>query len=159
MIRARRIQIPRAVARRQRPAILPTLADGWFSVAPALVVAAFGLPGTFWHAAAVLASAVAAQVAVDFASAALRLRCGLGLNVRDQLNGFAFVTTGRHRRSSPGQPTIAAEALVHRVGLRRRHGDREVLDLPNDWRAASPSARRRRVHRPVRSVPRCCRRR
>jgi diguanylate cyclase (GGDEF)-like protein/PAS domain S-box-containing protein len=84
-------QIPQAVGRRKRPAILSSVADGWFSVAPALVVATLGLPGTFWHAAAVLALAVAGQVAVDFGSAALRLRCGLGLNVRDQLNGFAWV--------------------------------------------------------------------
>ena len=55
------------------------------------MLALTGLPDEPWAAAAVLALALAGQLALDFASAALRLALGLGLRVRDQLAGFAWV--------------------------------------------------------------------
>ena len=85
-------QVPRIATRRDTAhPLLPALADGWFSVAPALILATFGMPDGLWAAAAVLGLAICGQVVVDFASAALRLRLGLGLGVRDQLGGFAWV--------------------------------------------------------------------
>ncbi|MGH2715858.1 MAG: diguanylate cyclase domain-containing protein [Thermoleophilaceae bacterium] len=84
-------QLPGMVARREPWGLLHSLADGWFSVAPALVLATLGLSEGFWAAAAVLGVAVAAQIATDFAAATLRLRFGLALSVRDLLGGFAWV--------------------------------------------------------------------
>ena len=84
--------LPAVAARREPGASLSlALADGWFALAPALVLAFTGIPEDPWTAAGVVALAVAAQLAVDFVTAALRLRIGLGLRVREELAGFGWV--------------------------------------------------------------------
>jgi diguanylate cyclase (GGDEF)-like protein/PAS domain S-box-containing protein len=80
-----------AVERRPLDRLSSTLADGWFTVGPALVLVIAGSPGGFWSAAGALSLALAAQVGFDFAAAAIRLRVGLQLSMRDQLAAFAWV--------------------------------------------------------------------
>ncbi len=85
-------RVPAIAARRERiDSTLPAAADAWFSVAPALVFSIWGLPDGLWQPAGVLCLAVAGQVGIDFLVATLRLRWGLGMGVRDQLSGFAWV--------------------------------------------------------------------
>ncbi len=85
-------QLPGMAARRRgADSLLPALADGWFSVGPALILVTVGLPEGLAAAAAVLALAVLGQIACDFVNAAVRLRFGLGIGVRDELAGFAWV--------------------------------------------------------------------
>ena len=85
-------RLPAIATRRERiDSTLPAAADAWFTVAPALVIGIWGLPGGLWQPAVVLCLAVAGQVGVDFLVATLRLRWGLGMGVRDQLSGFAWV--------------------------------------------------------------------
>ena len=80
-----------AAARRPLDRLSSTLADGWFTVGPALVLVLVGSPGGFWAGAGVVLLALAAQVGFDFGAAAIRLRIGLGLPMRDQLAPFAWV--------------------------------------------------------------------
>ena len=80
-----------AATRRPLDRLSSTLADGWFTIGPALVLAFAGWPAGFWAGAAVVLMAIAAQVALDFAAAAVRLRVGLRLPMRDQLAAFAWV--------------------------------------------------------------------
>ena len=85
-------RLPASAIARQPFARLPsTVADAWFTVGPALVVSVFGLPDNVWAAAAVLVLALAAQIGLDFAAATVRLRIGLGMTMRDQFAGFAWV--------------------------------------------------------------------
>src|SRR4051794_15729336 len=84
-------RLPEGVAaRRPLEGLAPTVADAWFAVAPALVLTLLA-PSDPWAIAAALALAMPAQVALDFAVASLRLRIGLGLAMRPQLAGFAWV--------------------------------------------------------------------
>ena len=80
-----------AASRRPLDRFSSTLADGWFAVGPALVLVLVGSPGGFWAGVGIVLLALTAQVAFDFVAAAVRLRVGLGLSMRDQLAAFAWV--------------------------------------------------------------------
>ena len=80
-----------AATRRPFDRLSSTLADGWFTVGPALVLAVAGWPVGFWAGAAVVLLALTAQIGLDFGAAAIRLRVGLRLPLREQLVGFAWV--------------------------------------------------------------------
>jgi diguanylate cyclase (GGDEF)-like protein/PAS domain S-box-containing protein len=71
--------------------IAPSIADAWFAMGPALVLCATGVPDGVAGKAAVLVAAVAAQILADSSAAAIRLRLGLGLPLRDQVISFAWV--------------------------------------------------------------------
>ena len=77
---------------RARRWFLPSsIADAWFAVGPALVVCIVGVPDGIAGKAALLVVAVAAQIASDWSAAAIRLRVGLGLGLREQFIPFAWV--------------------------------------------------------------------
>jgi diguanylate cyclase (GGDEF)-like protein/PAS domain S-box-containing protein len=80
-----------AATRRPFDRLSSTLADAWFTVGPALVLAVVGWPAGFGAGAVVVLLAVMAQVGMDFAAAAIRLRVGLRLPMREQLPAFAWV--------------------------------------------------------------------
>ena len=80
-----------AAARRPLERLPSTLADAWFTVGPALVLVLVGPPSGFWSGAVVVLLALSAQLGFDFGAAAIRLRVGLGLPLREQLAAFAWV--------------------------------------------------------------------
>ena len=85
-------ELPELVRRRARPErLLVVTADGWYSVGPALVIAASGVTGGEGAAWGVLALAVAAQFAVDLAASSAREWFGAGIRPRDLLPVLAFV--------------------------------------------------------------------
>ena len=85
-------RLPRSVAtRRPFEGLASTTADSWFALGPALVLVLLGSPDTFWSAVGVVSLALAAQLGMDFVTAAIRLRVGLGIPLRDQLVPFAWV--------------------------------------------------------------------
>ena len=67
------------------------VSDAWFAVGPALVLCVTGVPSGIGGKAVVLAVAVAAQIGFDWAAAAVRLKVGLGLAMREQFSAFAWV--------------------------------------------------------------------
>jgi len=86
------VRVPRIVSGRSTPqrAIL-ALADPWFCVPPALLLATVGLPGPLAVQALVLLAALASQFLVDFGVSAVRLRVGLGVEVRPELVSFGWI--------------------------------------------------------------------
>ena len=85
-------RLPGVAAGKERAVAVPlALADGWFCLAPALVLALAGLPDDLWAAGLVVGLAVAGQIVLDLVTASLRLRIGLGVHVRELLAGFAWV--------------------------------------------------------------------
>jgi diguanylate cyclase (GGDEF)-like protein/PAS domain S-box-containing protein len=80
-----------AAGRGAADTLVASVADAWYCVTPALVLALIGLPSDALAASGVLALALTAQIGTDFTVAAARLRIGLGLDVREQLKGFAWV--------------------------------------------------------------------
>jgi diguanylate cyclase (GGDEF)-like protein/PAS domain S-box-containing protein len=85
-------RLPESAARR-RPlhGLSSTIADSWFALGPATVLVVLGRPAGFWPAAGVTLLALTAQIACDFGAAAVRLRVGLRLPLRDQLAAFSWV--------------------------------------------------------------------
>jgi diguanylate cyclase (GGDEF)-like protein/PAS domain S-box-containing protein len=81
------------VLRGGRPplSVLLAVGDAWYSIGPALVIGltAAGPPSsdTVW----IYAVALGAQIAVDFAVTAVRLRVGLGIRLRPELQAMAWV--------------------------------------------------------------------
>jgi diguanylate cyclase (GGDEF)-like protein/PAS domain S-box-containing protein len=87
-------RLPQTIGSRRNltEVLLPSpVADVWFALGPALVICAAGWPTGFWASAGMVILALAAQIGLDFASAAIRLRFGLGIAMRDLLSGFAWV--------------------------------------------------------------------
>jgi diguanylate cyclase (GGDEF)-like protein/PAS domain S-box-containing protein len=85
--------LPDIVARRMRPerATL-TIANSWFAVGPALVVTATGVPDSWsLSAAAIVVAALAAEIVLDLTISAVRLRVGIGIDIRTQLGLFGWV--------------------------------------------------------------------
>jgi diguanylate cyclase (GGDEF)-like protein/PAS domain S-box-containing protein len=76
------------IARRR---LLMAIADSWFCLGPALVIAAAGLPEGWGTGVAVVAGAVAAQFALDFVISAVRVRVGAGYAIRPLFRAFAWV--------------------------------------------------------------------
>ena len=88
------VRLPEAVAARRGlgHTFAPSpVSDAWFAVGPALVLCVTGVPSGIGGKAVVLAVAVAAQIGFDWAAAAVRLKVGLGLAMREQLSAFAWV--------------------------------------------------------------------
>ena len=104
--------------------------------------------------------AVAAQIGVDLAAAAVRLRVGLGLAMREQLSGFAWVYlvdvlltpvgAARRRRRAPTRPWAVAAVLplaaLLAVFARERHG--RIENARALHRMAEENEARLRVDRP-----------
>ena len=85
-------ELPELVRRRARPErVLVVVADGWYSVGPALVIAASGPTGGDSATWGVLALAVAAQFATDLAASSAREWFGAGIRPRELLPVLAFV--------------------------------------------------------------------
>jgi diguanylate cyclase (GGDEF)-like protein/PAS domain S-box-containing protein len=86
------IRVPPMLAGRMpaQRAIL-VLADPWFCVPPALLLAVVGLPQAPALQALVLLAALASQFAADLVASALRLRIGLGVDVRPELTSFGWI--------------------------------------------------------------------
>jgi diguanylate cyclase (GGDEF)-like protein/PAS domain S-box-containing protein len=81
------------VLRRRAPVqrMLPTVANAWYGLAPALVMAALGTPASVPGKAAVCTLALVALGISDVAGTAFRMGVGLGLDPRQELRGFAWV--------------------------------------------------------------------
>ena len=85
-------ELPELVRRRARPErLLVVVSDGWYSVGPALVIAASGLTGGQRGAWGVLALAVAAQFATDLAASSAREWFGAGIRPRELLPVLALI--------------------------------------------------------------------
>jgi diguanylate cyclase (GGDEF)-like protein/PAS domain S-box-containing protein len=85
-------RLPESVrTRRPLDRLSSTLADGWFALGPALVLVLADSHGGLWSGAGVVLLALLAQLGFDFAAAAVRLRVGLRLPLRDQLVPFGWV--------------------------------------------------------------------
>ena len=67
------------------------IADSWFCLGPAVVIAATGLPTGWRTGVAIVVAAVAAQFLLDFAISGVRVRIGAGQEVRPLLRAFAWV--------------------------------------------------------------------
>jgi diguanylate cyclase (GGDEF)-like protein/PAS domain S-box-containing protein len=72
-------------------AVLLAVGDAWYAIGPALVVGLLHAGAVTWAAAPIFAGALAAQIAIDFALTALRLRVGLGMRIRPELTAMAWV--------------------------------------------------------------------
>ena len=85
-------RLPDVIARRA-PArrLVMMVADCWFALAPALIVAALGFPSGAVEAALMVGAVAAAQFASDFAVSALRLWGALGRGPRADLRAYAWV--------------------------------------------------------------------
>jgi diguanylate cyclase (GGDEF)-like protein/PAS domain S-box-containing protein len=70
---------------------LLVIGDSWFAVAPALLLALAGAKAGARAEDLVLALAVLAQIATDFAISALRIWAGVGVGPRSQLRAYAWV--------------------------------------------------------------------
>jgi diguanylate cyclase (GGDEF)-like protein/PAS domain S-box-containing protein len=129
-------RLPESVkTRRPLAGLSSTLADAWFSLGPAVVLVLVDPHGGVWSGAAVVLLALIAQLTFDFTAAAIRLRVGLRLPLRDQLVPFGWVylvdmlltpvgllaaVAGHH-----GAWTVAAVmplAVLLSVFARERHG-------------------------------------
>ena len=76
-------RLPDVLARRAPASrLVMMVADCWFALPPALIVASFGLPDSASGRGAARPGCALAQVAVDFAISALRLWSALGLSPR-----------------------------------------------------------------------------
>jgi diguanylate cyclase (GGDEF)-like protein/PAS domain S-box-containing protein len=86
-------RLPDIAARKVGPErAMLSVADSWFAVGPALVVALAGLPGDVSASAlGVIAAALAAEIGLDLAVSTVRLRLGLGIDIRSQLRLFGWV--------------------------------------------------------------------
>lgn len=71
--------------------LLMAVADSWFCLGPALVVAATGLPASVPAGVAIVLGAVAAQFALDFVISGVRVRIGAGFELRSLVRPFAWV--------------------------------------------------------------------
>ena len=78
------------------------VADSWFCLGPALVVAVTGLPASVPAGAAIVVGAVAAQFALDFAISAVRVRIGAGFELRS-LAATVRVGLARRPAARPGR--------------------------------------------------------
>ncbi|MDQ3880781.1 MAG: diguanylate cyclase, partial [Chloroflexota bacterium] len=74
-----------------RRRLLMSVADSWFSVAPAIIIGVIGLPDAWPACAAVVFAAVLAQFAVDFAVSGVRVCVGAGYELGSLLRPFAWV--------------------------------------------------------------------
>ena len=157
------VRVPRIVAGRSTPqrAIL-ALADPWFCVPPALLLAIVGLPGPLAVQGLVLLAALASQFLVDFGVSAVRLRVGLGVEVRPELVSFGWIylvdrlltpvgllaaAAGRHeplavgrraRARGPARRLRAGAARPDRHRARAAAGHRGERGAPAVDRPATP---------------------
>jgi diguanylate cyclase (GGDEF)-like protein/PAS domain S-box-containing protein len=85
-------RVPDVVARRA-PArrLIMMVADCWFAIPPAAIVAWLGIPASTGEVVALVAAAALAQITGDFAVSALRLWAALGLSPRGDLRAYAWV--------------------------------------------------------------------
>jgi diguanylate cyclase (GGDEF)-like protein/PAS domain S-box-containing protein len=67
------------------------ISDSWFTVAPALLLMATGLPRPDAAGLAILVAMLAAQFSSDFAISSLRLAAGVGIDPRSELRSFLWV--------------------------------------------------------------------
>ena len=127
--------------RGDRPPLAVPLAvgDAWYAIGPALVVGLLHAGAVSWDAAPVFAVALAAQIAIDFALTAIRLRVGLRMRVRPELPAMAWVylvdvllTPIGVLAAVAGRGSLAAvtlvlplAALARRVRARAARTDRE----------------------------------
>ncbi|MGH2968525.1 MAG: diguanylate cyclase domain-containing protein [Solirubrobacteraceae bacterium] len=81
-IAARRVKAERAIL---------SVANSWFSVGPALVVSLTGVPDGPSAWALIVTAALAAELGLDLAISALRLRLGLAIGISSQLRLFGWV--------------------------------------------------------------------
>jgi diguanylate cyclase (GGDEF)-like protein/PAS domain S-box-containing protein len=139
LIRVPSILVGRTPARR---AVL-ALADPWFCIPPALLLATVGMPSEPVLQALVVIAALASQVAVDFVVSAARIRLGLGVEVRPELTSFAWIylvdalltpvglLAGAVGREAPAAvAAVLALAALLAVFARERRGRIEtVLEL------------------------------
>jgi len=84
-------RLPDVLARRT-PArrLVMMVADCWFVLAPALIVATLGYPASATAAALTVATVIVAQIGSDFAVSALRLWAALGLDPLTDLRAYAW---------------------------------------------------------------------
>ena len=85
-------QLP-AVARGRIPPrrLIMSLADSWFSLAPAVIVGVVGLPASWPACAALVIAAALGQFVLDFAVSGVRACIGAGFALRGLLRPFAWV--------------------------------------------------------------------
>ena len=140
------VRVPRIVAGRSTPqrAIL-ALADPWFCVPPALLLATVGLPGSASPCRRlVLLAALASQFLVDFGVSAVRLRVGPGRRGAARARRPSAGSTSS-TRCSPRSALLAAAVGRHepRRGGRRARARRPARRLRA--RAARPDRHRARA--------------
>jgi diguanylate cyclase (GGDEF)-like protein/PAS domain S-box-containing protein len=84
--------VPDVVRGRETPfRVLLSLANAWYCLAPALLLAWIGLPGDLPGMIGVCLLALVVLALWDAIGTAVRMRVGLGLDPRKELRGFAWV--------------------------------------------------------------------
>ena len=138
------IRLPPMLAGRM-PAqrVILVLADPWFCVPPALLLATVGLPAAPALQVLVILAALASQFAADFVASAVRLRVGLGVDVRPELTSFGWIylvdalltPVGVLAAAVGGEEPVAVAAVLPLAALlavfarERRHRIDTALEL------------------------------
>jgi len=127
------------------------LANAWYSIGPAVVLAAVGPSAPAWHQAPLYAGAFCAQFAVDFGTTSIWSRIAYGVRVRDHLRSMretalvdaaltpvglvvAIATIGR-----PWGPLLVLPlvALLHVFARERQRRLDHSVELSNAYRGTA----------------------